>query len=182
MRKQLCLLTVLLVVTAATVSAQTEKGDWMVGGNFALNTAKNNAVFSLTPSAGYFFARNFVGGGIFSFTYSKQGDAKSTSVGAGPFARYYFGNSHLKPMVVAEFVFGNTADKLGTEKVNSSYRSMLLGGGLAAFVNENVAIETIAGYNRSKREDFDGSNGFALKVGFQVYLSPRGMLDTYKKR
>ncbi|MEI9912925.1 MAG: hypothetical protein WDO71_26765 [Bacteroidota bacterium] len=26
----------------ASVNAQTEKGDWMVGGNFRLNTSENN--------------------------------------------------------------------------------------------------------------------------------------------
>lgn len=181
MRKQLCLLVFLLVVMAGAVSAQTEKGDWMVGGNLALNTTSNNSTFNLTPSAGYFFAKNFVGGGIFSFAHSKSGDTKITSVGAGPFARYYFGKGNLKPMVLAEFEFGTSSNRVANTKVNSSYRSMLLGGGLAAFVNQNVAIETIAGYGRTKLEDFDGSGGFVLKVGFQVYLSPRGMLDTYRQ-
>ncbi|HOA37083.1 MAG TPA: outer membrane beta-barrel protein [Flavihumibacter sp.] len=182
MRKHLCLLAVLVVTLAGTATAQTEKGDWMVGGNFALNTTKNNSAFNLSPSAGYFFARNFVAGGLFNFAYSKSGDTKTTAYSAGPFARYYFGNSNLKPMVVGEFQFGTNSTRVSTNKTTDNFNSLLLGGGLAAFVNQHVAIETIAGYGRTKLAGYDGSGGFVFKVGFQVYLSPRGMLDTYRKK
>ncbi|MFT4023799.1 MAG: hypothetical protein QM664_08470 [Flavihumibacter sp.] len=181
MRKHFGLLCFLVLILAGTVSAQTDKGDWMVGGNLALNTTTNNSNFTLTPSAGYFFADNFVAGGIFSFAHSKTGATKTNSIGAGPFARYYFLKGNLKPMVLAEFEFGTNSSRVSSTKVKSNYGSMLLGGGLAAFVNQNVAIETIAGYGRTKLQHYDGEGGFVLKVGFQVYLSPRGMLDTYRK-
>lgn len=180
MRKQLCLLTAAVLVLAGSVSAQTEKGDWLVGGNVMVNTTDNNTNIAISPTAGYFFFNNFAAGGIFSFGHSKSGETKITSVSAGPFARYYFLKGNLKPLVLAEFEFGSTSTRVGSIKETGSRRSMLLGGGLAAFVNRNVAIETIAGYGRTKLEDYDGAGGFVLKIGFQVYLSPRGMIDTYR--
>lgn len=179
MRKN-SLLSILLLLVITAASAQTERGDWLVGGNFNLNTTDNNTNFGFTPMAGYFFFNNFAAGGLFDFTHSKSDGSKSTFISAGPFARYYFLKGNLKPLIVTEFTFGNNQTRIGSTKDKRNYRSMLLGGGLAAFVNEHVAIETIAGYGRSKVEDFDGAGGFVMKIGFQVYLSPRKMVDTYR--
>jgi hypothetical protein len=45
-----------------------------------------------------------------------------------------------------------------------------LGGGMAVFINENIALEGLAGYDHTKYKNFDGSGGVKFSIGFQVYL------------
>lgn len=158
---------------------QTEQRDWLVGGNFALNTSRNTTI-SLTPAAGYFFLNNFAAGGTFQLSYNKTGDNKTTVFGFGPFARYYFGKKDLKPFIATEYIF--TSNKFDNPNFSSTVNGadFFIGPGLAAFVNEHVAIETIVGYVNSKVSDVPSDGGVAVRIGFQIYLSPRGIVDTYR--
>jgi hypothetical protein len=169
------------LVISLVVSAQTAQQDWLVGGSFALNTSRNTTV-SLNPAAGYFFLNNFAAGGVFQLSYNKSGENKTTVFGVGPFVRYYFGKKELKPFIASEYIF--TSNKFD----NPSFRSTVngadffIGPGLAAFVNEHVAIETLVGYVNSKVSDVPSDGGVVVRIGFQIYLSPRGIVDTYRKR
>jgi len=158
------------VLVAGVATAQTESGNWLIGGDLELNTSKNNTVVNISPMAGYFFANNFAGGGNLTFDLTKFGDAKVTTFGIGPFLRYYFGTTNIKPLVHGSFDY--TSTKAEDETFNGM--NYFLAGGLAAFINRNVAIEGLAGYSHTKirhsGEDA-GSGGFRLKIGFQVYLS-----------
>ncbi|MEO6315313.1 MAG: outer membrane beta-barrel protein [Chitinophagaceae bacterium] len=153
--------------------AQTDKGDWMVGGNMTINTTKGNSEFTLQPSAGYFFANNFVAGAQFTMSFSKQEDTKYSTLSVGPFARYYINikDSQFKPFFHADFNVGSTAVKIPPfDKTSTTTTSFFIGGGGAYFINSNVALEALAGYNRIKIETYDPSNGFLFRIGFQVHL------------
>lgn len=169
------------ILATCTLKAQTEQADWMVGGNFELNTTSNTTV-SLTPTAGYFFLNNLAAGGTLNFLYSKVGDDKTTAFGFGPFVRYYFGKNNLKPFAHTEYLF--TSYKLEGPGFSSTTNGgdFFIGPGLAAFVNENVAIETLVGYANSNYSGSTSDGGVAIRIGFQVYLSPRGIVDTYKTK
>ena len=65
MKKILLSLFFLLVITVT--NAQTDKGDWMVGGNFRLNTSDNNTEIAFTPNAGVFVINNLALGGNLTF-------------------------------------------------------------------------------------------------------------------
>ena len=82
--------TIILMAGYLFASAQTETGDWMVGGSFRLNTGDNNTTIGLTPNAGVFIIRNLAIGGNIGFDYSKLGNNKTTDFRIGPFTRYYF--------------------------------------------------------------------------------------------
>lgn len=159
----------LLIGLAA--SAQTEKGNWLVGGNLNLNTASQNTNIGLTPSAAYFFLNNFAAGANVNFNYAKFGGNKTTTFGVGPFARYYFGTLNIRPLLEADLNF--TSNKIrpasGSISTTENGTGFFLGGGLAAFINRNVALEGLAGYDHTSVNG--GSGGFVLRVGFQVYLS-----------
>ncbi|RYF96010.1 MAG: hypothetical protein EOO00_03755, partial [Chitinophagaceae bacterium] len=74
----------LLLLTIACISfakAQTEKGDWMVGGGFRLNTSDNNTEITLNPTAGAFIINNLALGANFTLSYLKTGTNKITSFG-----------------------------------------------------------------------------------------------------
>jgi len=170
-RNSLSFLFFLFLGIAAT--AQTEKGSWLVGGNFGLNTAKNNSQISISPSAGYFFLHNFAAGAQINFAYSKDVDIKRTNFGVGPFARYYFGTMNIRPFADGELSYESTKSKIvgtgASSTVNGS--SFFIGGGLAAFINRNVAIEGLAGYKSKSIKNGPNTGGINLRMGFQVYLS-----------
>src|SRR6185503_6556442 len=80
--------TVFLATIFFGVNAQTEKGDWMIGGRVDLNTGKNSSQVRFNPGAGVFVINNLAIGGNFAIDYAKSGDTKTTTFGVGPFARY----------------------------------------------------------------------------------------------
>lgn len=171
MKRNVCILLAFLAL-GMTASAQTEKGSWLIGGNLRLNTASQNTQITVNPSAGYFFINNFAAGINVDVSYSKFGENKTTTLGAGPFARYYFGTMNIRPLVEGDLNF--TSNKTSnssttTGSVTENGTGFFLGGGLAAFINRNVAVEGLAGYDHTSVNG--GSGGFALKIGFQVYLT-----------
>jgi hypothetical protein len=169
------LLTLSFLMTIVSAFAQTNKGDWMIGGNIRVNTAESNNEVTIQPMAGYFFAKNFAAGTEFKFSYSKFGAEKSRSIGVGPFARYYFNlrNSSFKPLVHSTFTFESVnTNENGSESTNT-VTSIYILGGAAYFINQNVALEVLTGYNRSKYENKDSEGGFVFRFGFQVHLLGR---------
>jgi Outer membrane protein beta-barrel domain len=178
MKKILFALLITLFITATT-KAQTFKGDWLVGGGLSLNTTSNTTI-GIYPNGGYFFADNFAAGANVNINYQKTGNNKRTDLGIGPFARYYFGKKNIKPFAQVELSVLSTKDKIGSISSTLNGTNFFIGPGIAAFVNENVAIETIAGYSHTKYKNFDGDGGLAVRIGFQVYLHPKRIVETFK--
>ena len=165
------LLTLILSTALIVTNAQTEKGDWMVGGGFRLNTSDNNTVISLAPNAGAFIIKNLALGGNLAFSYVKSGDTKVTSFGIGPFVRYYFTNANVRPILHGNLNFLSSKTKItGLGSDSNTGLNFFLGGGAAVFISDQVSIDGLLGYDHTKYKDFDGSGGFAMTIGFQVYL------------
>ncbi len=160
--------------------AQTEHGNWLIGGNFNINTASNSTTIGLNPTAGYFIADNFAVGGTVQLEFDKFGENKSTTFGIGPLARYYFGKNNIKPFVDGELNFLSEKFKFPTGTNTENGVNYFLGLGLALFLNQNVALEGLAGYDHTKIKDADGDGGFGLRIGFQVYLRPKNVVDQIK--
>lgn len=171
------LLSIVALFIALQATSQTEKGAFLVGGGLSLNTGQNTSQFSLAPNFGYFFADNFAAGANFNLSFSKAGNVKQNEIGLGPFARYYFGKTSTKPFAVTEFNFLNSKTTSGNTEFKNNGWGFLFGLGFAAFINETVAIEGISGYNYNKFKDADGSGGFSLRFGFQIYLNNRSVDD-----
>ena len=157
-------------------NAQTEKGDWMIGGNFRLNTSDNNTEITLAPDAGVFIINNLALGANIAFVYAKSGDAKVTSFGIGPFLRYYFTNATVRPILQGSLNFTSEKTKItGYPSTTNNGTNYFLGGGAAIFISDQVSIDGLIGYYHSKFKGFNGGGGFALSIGFQVYLLQRQM-------
>lgn len=172
--KKFVLSMLLLATTVAAVQAQTAKGDWMVGGNFRLNTSGNTEI-SLTPNAGLFFIKNLAFGGNVNLNYSKDGLTKTTAFGIGPYARYYFSSADVRPILHANFNFLSSKVKVnGTSSTNNG-TNFFLGGGAAIFISEHVSLDILGGYDHTDYNSLDGTGGFALNIGFQVYLHKHQM-------
>lgn len=155
---------------AGNVSAQTEKGDWLVGGLLNLNTAKNNTTFTFSPNAGYFILNKFAIGGNLVFSYEKLGDLKINTFGIGPIVRYYFTDEKVRPFFAGDMTFEKRKFETSAGSNTEDAFGWFLGGGAAFFINENIAVDAILGYAHSKVSDEEGSGGLRLRVGFQVYL------------
>jgi hypothetical protein len=165
------LIPCILFFSVQIASAQTDKGDWMVGGTFSLNTAKNNTTISLSPNAGYFLVDNLLLGGRVGYEYSELGTTKVSAFDIGPFTRYYFKGRRARPF--GEFDMNFQSAKLTTDLGSSTESAVgfFIGGGLALFLNDNVALETVLGYKNTKVENKPGTGGFNMRLGFQVYIS-----------
>jgi hypothetical protein len=174
MKKIVSLVAVLISLHAI---GQTEKGAFLVGGGLNLKTGKNTSQFALTPNFGYFFADNFVAGANLNTSFAKSGSVKANEFGLGPFARYYFGKTTTKPFAVTEFNFLNSKTTSGNTEFKNNGWGFLFGLGFAAFINQTVAVEGISGYNYSKFKDADGSGGFSLRFGFQIYLNNKNVTE-----
>ena len=168
---------ILLTSIFYTVKAQTEKGDWIVGGRVDLNTGENSTQIRFNPGAGVFVINNLAIGGNFVIDYAKSGDLKTTNFGFGPFARYYFTQGNAKPLLHTAFNYISSKAKGPSTSITNNGINFLAAGGVALFINQNVAVEILAGYSHTKFKDFDGSGGFNLGIGFQVYLSKRQVDD-----
>lgn len=152
-------------------TAQTEQGDWLIGGVLDLNTAKNSTTVEFSPNAGYFVARNFAVGGNLVYSYDKLGDLRVSGFGIGPFVRYYFTEEKVRPFFSGDMTFEKRKFKTSLGSNTEDAFSWFLGGGAAFFINENVAVDGIIGYSHTKVTDEDGSGGLRLRVGFQVYIN-----------
>ena len=162
----------LLLAATGQANAQTSKNDWMVGGNFRLNTSNNNTQIGFTPSAGLFIVDNLAIGGAVGVNYSKFGDVKNTSFNIGPFVRYCFTTESqaVRPILQSNFNFLTSKQKVGSVSSTNTGINFFVGGGAAMFISDNVSIDVLAGYDRTKIENEIGRGGFAFNIGFQVYL------------
>ncbi len=164
-----------LLVTSV-VFGQTDQGDVLIGGSLGFATGEGSSQFNLSPNIGFFVANNFAIGGKANFNSAKQGNIQTSTFGIGPFLRYYLGQAETKPFLVTEFDYLNTKIKPDSQtEIKNNGIGWLLGLGFAAFINESVAVEAVSGYNYSKFKDADGSGGFALRIGFQLYLTKSGV-------
>lgn len=167
------IVTIVLAGIFITVNAQTEQHNWLVGGRVDLNTGENSTHIGFSPGVGYFVIDNFAIGGNFLIDYNKSGDVKATDFGVGPFFRYYFTKGMVKPLLHASVSYLSSKYKSPAFSTTNNGSNILAAGGVALFLNENVAVEILAGYSHTKYKDFDGSGGFNLGIGFQVYLTKK---------
>jgi hypothetical protein len=166
-------ITILLIscVFIARAHAQTAQGDWMVGGGFRLNTTKNNTQIAFAPNVGIFIINNLAVGGTLTIDYTKQ-FYRITNLGIGPFARYYFTNASVRPFLHTNFNYLSSKIKnvsAGTSSTNTG-ANYFLGGGAAVFLSDQVSLDLLMGYDHTKFKNVDGTGGFALSIGFQVFL------------
>jgi hypothetical protein len=160
-------LWVCILLAPTLTLAQTEKGDWLVGGNLAFNTTRESNEFNLTPNAGYFFLRNLALGASLGITSVGKGELARTNWNTGPFIRYYIGSRTYRPFLLTGGGFESERQK-GQPRESGFYFNA--GLGLAAFLNETVALEFITDYFAINLKDRDVSDGFRFRVGFQVYI------------
>ena len=186
----------MLALTTFFAKAQTEKGNWFVGGALALTSSTQKAadvsgstkstVFALSPNVGYFFINNLAAGASLNLTtaHSSSSTSGSTSTSTvtlftgGPFVRYYFNTSrHVKLFLHGDASWGSekvTVNFSGTDEGSSIPTSMYEGkAGVAFFLSPNVGLEFTAGYQSMTEKDSGiklTTGSVVVGLGFQIYL------------
>jgi hypothetical protein len=170
-----------MIASVSTVSAQINKGQWLVGGNAAFTSSKEGdfktTTFQFSPNAGYFFINNLAGGLRLSISSEKDKfnsfESTTTTTSIAPFVRYYFLPAAQKTNIFADasYSFGSVKFEEDDQEQKSNVNGFTIAAGPAFFLTPNTALEVTLGYNSSKVEDAEESNGtFLVGVGFQIHL------------
>lgn len=174
-----------LVLMATNTFAQTEKGNWLVGGMVGLETQTGTSNITFSPNVGYFIKNNFVAGVDLGLSSTKVNTQTTTDIDLGPFARYYFGHANFRPftMLKISYLTENVKDSDPTDiSITQIGFGYILGVGGSAFISPDVSFDGMFGYRYSQYETAESSKGLSLKFGFQVYLNTHKMKSLKKLR
>lgn len=184
---------------ASLANAQTEKGGWTVGaqvGSISYSSQQSNKSFTvlLSPSIGYFVAKNVVVGASIPGFYSSNRfsslgqpsfntyESTNTQIGLSPYVRVYFGESKLRPFVNASIGYNQqwltNKSGLRTTKSDNSYLSYGVSAGGAYFINNNVSFDASLGYTGGEElniADFFNNGttqpkSIGLSVGLRIFF------------
>jgi outer membrane protein len=190
------LLGLVLSMFVLSISAQTDAGGILIGGSsnmgFSATTDKYKSDdgdetegkgidFNLSPQAGYFVMDGLAVGlmvdlGISTFKQDGAEEASTfSSMTIAPFARYYYGESKIKPFAEAAVGFGSYAFKFDGDKDKTGVFFFQLKLGAAFFVNDNVSIDlglSYASYSEKDKENNDiNRRDITSGIGFEVGIS-----------
>lgn len=172
MKKIMFVLMLMLAALAAT--AQIEKDNVLVGGNFGLdvNSPREGgtvATLNLMHNYGIFVSDNTAVGYGLGFAMSTSDDFTTTALSFGPSVRYYFVRKDASsdaPFLLGTVAYERTSFSNGTNVSDNGLRAVA-GVGYDIFLNRHVALEGLAFYNYGTINE---SNDFGLSFGFQVFI------------
>lgn len=154
--KKVLLVATIMVAGFMSADAQTEKGNFLLGGNVTFQTSDGTSVFMAAPNLGYFVANNIAVGARVNLLTSEG----YTAWAAGPFVRGYFLGSDKGKF------FGEGGVNIGGADGADTEVGFGVGAGYAIFLNRSVALEF--GANYTKTGEAEGI--FGLGVGFQIHF------------
>ncbi len=155
--KQLFLIAILHCTFLGLSNAQTDRGTTLLGGRASFQTSDGSSVFTASPSVGYFVLNDVVVGAGFSWFTTKG----ANSWAVGPFIRLYlFGTDKGK------FIVQSGVNVGGARNTDTAF-GFDVAAGYAAFLNESIALELLAGYTKTG----DSKGIFALGAGFQIHYN-----------
>lgn len=149
----------------------------------------NYRALTLLPKGGYFFMDNLVAGlqamvsRFSSQNVGTNGKWSETTIGIGPFARYYYPLEKIYPFAEIEAVIGSCKEKWpnsgsGYDITSYSLFSAGLSLGAALPLGDNVSVDMSIGYLRTVWKETEDNEddyreiytGPVLRVGFTVFL------------
>ncbi len=179
------LLIAALFVTTLSVSAQTEKGKWLLGGSAAVLSSKANedadseTSFKVVPYVGYFINNNFALGLGIGYQEKIGGQDLTTDVivdGEGAFVVEPFGRYYAKTASDNFKFFGQLSVPLAFGD-NITQWGVRVSPGFAFFPTKKVALElALNGISYDAISDGGpsvftiGTNFFAPRLGIVFHL------------
>lgn len=184
------LLILMAFVLLLPAYAQTDKGSWLVGSSAALDyrvqASSRTLNTALAPQAGYFILDNLAVGvrlplgllhnrtetttlaGVETLTKTQ-----TYTVGLGPFVRYYFGKSAIRPFinVGGDYRYSRTTEKNNEDETARGENSYsVFGGAGMVFFLRNIGLETQLGYTYFRSGQLNKYSSLGLNVGLQIYI------------
>lgn len=169
------IIAAILLVSSITSFAQTEKGKFMIGGNFDFAKSEQSGIrateFSFSPSVGYFIYNNLSVGIGLDYSLFKSSQYKGEFVAIIPFARYYFAKQDKLKFfgqaglgLLSSNIKSRAADDgFVPNKINElTYHA---GVGASYFFTKNVALEGVLQYKSIEYKKALGFN-LGLKIHF----------------
>ena len=179
MKKRFTLAVVLAGLFYMGAQAQLQRGSVLIGGDLAgfdlgLNEG-SSFTMTLTPKVAWFIRDNLALGAYVDFGLATaKGAGTSVNYGIGPLARYYFPSSEVNVARSVRFLLEANGGIQGINTANGSSTNGLglgFGPGLAYFVTDNIALESLLKYNGVVGFGNDPtSSRLQLGLGFQIYL------------
>lgn len=186
MKKFTLALVAALMALGITANAQIQKGNVLVGGDFANISLglDNSKVFSfnISPKAAWFIQDNVALGGYVNLGIeTAHNSSTTTNYGVGALGRYYAQNDapilrHGRLFAEANLGLGgiNVSDGGG----HTNGLDLGVGPGFAYFVTPSVGLETLLKYNGVAGFGNAGyQSTLTLNFGLQVYLPGRGTVN-----
>ena len=185
-KKHILILSFVLFVNL--MSAQIDKGNWMVGGSGFLqkfeskfqsnNTTQqlSSTAFQISPNIGFFVLDKFAVGGLLTFNLNNPSGSNNSSQGYGiaPFARYYFLQTEKPINLFAQASFEYSEGKTNTSPSTKNFsRGYAFKAGPAIYFNSSVALEVTLNYSSSKNSDNTKGTVFGAGVGLQIHLEKK---------
>ncbi|QJD98100.1 porin family protein [Mucilaginibacter robiniae] len=175
---------------AFAANAQIQKGNVLVGGDFAdIRLGLDNSKefnFNITPKAAWFIQDNVALGGYVNLGIETAKHSSTTvNYGVGALGRYYTGNDVA--VLRHGRVFGEATVGVGGINVSNGggHTNGLdfgFGPGFAYFVTPNIGLETLLKYNGiAGFGDAGYQNTLTLNFGLQIYLPGRGTAAKIKR-
>lgn len=141
--------------------------------------------YNILPKGGYFIIDNLAAGLEIALSGYRETDVedddvyKMSTLGIGPFVRYYYPLESIYPFAEAEVLFGSHKDTWGDEVEKYPMFIFGLSLGAAVPIGEMVTFDGSIGYSHAtwSWEDVeDGGttkeicSGIAIRIGFSIYL------------
>jgi outer membrane protein len=191
----LSFLSIALLISQEQINAQTEKGNFLIGGSSSLGFTSYGIKWEtdygsgeqgkfrnldLTAQSGYFVFNNFAAGLEIPFSYSKEIEDNdyyvSSSIAFIPFVCYYFCKGNLKPFLVAGIGPGWGKEHYSSDndlKIPTRMLACEIDGGLAVFLNEHISLDFGLGYTNisTKWTDEDSNMNYKTTssgMGFNI--------------
>lgn len=158
--------------------AQTTAGTIALGGGFRFTTNDpGTSSFTLNPSGAYFLKDNLAIGVDLNYTSFNDGD--NTSLGIGPFIRYYkfIADDKFAFTVDGGFSFISDKDVVAGNTVNSSTFALGVAPGFAYFFSPKWSLDfTLPGVSYVSYEGGGstisiGASTFSPSLGFRYFIS-----------
>lgn len=168
---------------AATMNAQIQKGNWLVGSslissNFGLNTGGGYNI-AIQPKGAYFIEDNVAVGGYVDLGFNKvtNGSPTEFTYGVGALGRYYLspGEKGVDNLLNRGrwFLEGNAG--IGGRSVENADSTtgfdFGVGPGYSYFITPNIGLEGLVKYRGRAGFGSEGLNSnLTFNLGFSIYL------------
>lgn len=174
MKKYFSLLSLLFGLFAfAQVRALQEppQNRWTFGGGLGFGFGSNSYFdVQISPRVGYRLTEDLEAGIMGNFTLQSSKFYKSTMVGVGPFANYYFARSFYLGSSFQQY-FINYKDKYTGYKNDTEESALYLGGGYMQKISTGSYFQIGLMYNVLYKENNSiFSSGLVPNVGFVIGL------------